>query len=214
MQATDSNLEAAQLLREAANWRLVSLLFSRPRDGWKTELAASALETSDLLLESACAAALNESSEGVYHSIFGPGGPAAPREASYRTTLQLGYVLSELEAFYNAFGYSPSSEETPDHVGVETDFVAYLLVKEALARSQASSDQAETAAQARASFLDAHLSYMAEPLHRSLTCSGVRYLETAAAALLARVGSATVETNQKDAAAGLVTIEDVAFSCE
>jgi nitrate reductase assembly molybdenum cofactor insertion protein NarJ len=214
MRAPKRDLVAAQLLREAANWRLLSTLFSRPREGWRRELASAGGETSDLLIESACAAALNEASEGSYHSIFGPGGPAAPREASYRTTLQLGYVLSALEAFYNAFGYSPNAEETPDHVSVETDFVAYLFVKEALARSQESFDEAETAAEARASFLEAHLSYMAEPLHRSLTHSGVRYLETAAAALLARLGSATVETNQKDAAADLVKIEDAALSCE
>lgn len=91
---------------------------------------------------------MEEATEGLHHSLFGPGGPAAPREASYRTTLQLGYLLSELEAYYSSFGYTPAKEETPDHVAVETDFAAYLCLKRALAAALGRSDEAEIAADA------------------------------------------------------------------
>jgi len=204
----------AQLLREAAEWRLISTLFSRPTEDWSSAIRATGSELTDPSLKDACAAALKEGSEGVHHSLFGPGGPAPPREASYRTTLQLGYVLSELETYYGSFGYTPVTEETPDHVAVETDFAAYLCLKQALAAALGRSEQAEIARAALERFGKDHLSFIAEPLCRSLEHSGVRYLELASAALLERVGPPeSTETAAENVAEQLVTIQDATFSC-
>ena len=39
-------------------------------------------------------------------------------------------MLAELNSFYDAFSYKPTTNEVPDHVAVETGFVAYLRLKE------------------------------------------------------------------------------------
>ena len=204
---------ATRLFNEAAEWRLLSLLFSRPGEDWRDEITAAASELADPQLKDACAAALGEASEGLYHSLFGPGGPAPPREASYRTTLQLGYLLSELQTYYSSFGYAPASQETPDHVAVETDFEAYLHLKRALAIAAGHSDQAEVAAEASKGFIKGHLSFIAEPLHQSLAHSGVRYLEIASLVLRERVGPAESIPPLQDVAEELVTIQDAPFAC-
>jgi hypothetical protein len=44
---------------------------------------------------------------------------------SYHQTVQLGYLLSELQAYYSAFAFQPLTNEPPDHVSVETGFIAF-----------------------------------------------------------------------------------------
>ena len=70
---------------------------------------------------------------GTVSFILGPGGPAPGREVSYRGWVQPGYMLSELSSYYEAFSYKPMTKEVPDHVAVETGFIAYLRLKEAFA---------------------------------------------------------------------------------
>ncbi|MBK9162872.1 MAG: hypothetical protein IPM21_03010 [Acidobacteria bacterium] len=65
----------------------------------------------DKQLRRAARSAQKEASEGLFHSIFGPGGPAPGREVSYRGWVQPGYLLSELSTFYNAFSYQPKTHE-------------------------------------------------------------------------------------------------------
>jgi TorA maturation chaperone TorD len=204
--------EVSDALRQASEWRLLSALFSRPTADWRREITAAREECSNANLRQASAAALEEAAEGVYHSIFGPGGPAAPREASYRTTLQLGYLLAELEAYYCAFAYEPDSHEPIDHVATEIDFIAFLRLKEALARAHDQLDEADIVRSAAETFLADHLSAIAEPLCNSLQHSGFAYLQQASQLLLERVG-------RPSAAAGpaldgeLVQIEDASFVC-
>lgn len=202
----------AEDLRRAAQWRLLGALFCRPTPDWRRELAAAGQECSDDALRDACTAALDEAAEGGYHSIFGPGGPAAPREASYRTTLQLGYLLAELEAYYAAFAYNPDPHEPIDHVATEIDFVAFLRLKEALARVHGELDEAEVARSAAETFLADHLSAIADPLCRSLRHSGVAYLQQASQLLLDLVGPSRVIAGPP-ASAELVQIDDASFSC-
>lgn len=210
----ETGRSAEQLLREAADLRLISVLLSQPDAGWRQELELAQAETSDPLLQEASSAALVEAEEGVYHSIFGPGGPAPPREASYRTTLQLGYLLAELEAYYRSFGYSASGRDVLDHVSVEADFAAYLLMKQAVALSAGSSGQAQVAESAWREFLTSHLSVVALPLSQSLAQSGVRYLAMAAQALFERVGPPRSRLDGALAAANeLVEFGDEPFSC-
>ena len=126
----------------------------------------------------------------------------------------MGYLLSELEAYYSAFGYAPAGEETPGHVAVETDFVAYLCLKQALAVGLEQPDKAEITRLARTEFLRSHLAAIAEPLHQSLENSGERYLSIASKALFERVGppEATPSTT-RPFAEELVTIENAEFCC-
>lgn len=180
-------MEQQELFHEAADWRLLSLLFECPRAGWAEQVVALATTASTANLRDA-AAASGEASEGLYHSIFGPGGPAAPREASYYDNVQLGYLLSELAAFYDAFGYHPNSPEVPDHVAVEAGFVGYLVLKQAYALTSSDTEHAAIAAEARQRFLTEHISSIAAPLAKVLEQSGVRYLALAASTLFERTG--------------------------
>jgi TorA maturation chaperone TorD len=186
--------EVAALIVEAADWRLLALLFCRPCEPWREEVRRLSRETRDAVLREAATKAVEEASEGAFHSIFGPGGPAPAREASCQGTLQLGYLLAELRAFYEAFAYRPSTEESgnepPDHVSVEVGFVSFLRLKQAFAWSQGLASEAAITADAADRFIKEHLSNLGEPLGYALEHSGESYLRLAGQALRTRTGPA------------------------
>ena len=184
----ESPLDASPLLQEAAAWRLVSLLFECPGAGWLDQVLMLAGEVQDPCLTAAAEAARQEASPGLYHSTFGPGGPAAPREVSYRRGVLPGASLAELRGLYEAFAYQTSVDEPPDHVAVEAGFVAYLRLKQAYAVARGNEEQMRICADAGQRFLQEHLSRMAGPIASSLASSGVTYLAHAAEALRSRVG--------------------------
>jgi nitrate reductase assembly molybdenum cofactor insertion protein NarJ len=179
-----------ELLREAAEWRLLGLLLECPRPGWDTEIRDLAASIGDETLREAAGAAIEEASEGLYHSVFGVGGPAPPREASHQSSIQLGYVLAEIETYYREFAYTPSNGEVADHVAVEAGFVSYLRLKEAYARACGDQEKAEVAASAARGFISAHLSVMSAQLAASLEAGSEKYLALAGRALLARAPAA------------------------
>ena len=180
--------KGTELLREAAEWRLLGLLLACPLGDWQTQVAALAAEVADEQLAEAAAAAREDAGEGLYHTTFGPGGPAAPREVSYREYVTPGQSLSEVTGCYDAFAYRPTTDEAPDHVAVEADFMADLRLKEAYATARGDDEQAALTAEAAQRFLEDHLSSIAAPLAQSLDAFGLRYLTLASAALLHRVG--------------------------
>jgi len=177
-----------KLIREATEWRLISLLFECPSGQWLEQVRGLAAAIKDAQLKKAAKAAMTEATEGTYHSIFGPGGPAPPREVTYRSWVQPGYLLAELSAFYKAFSYEPDSDEILDHVAVETGFIAYLRLKQAYAVACSDDEHAKVTANAAKTFTADHLSKSATQLKKSLSFSGVDYLALASAALLKRVG--------------------------
>ncbi|MBK6751674.1 MAG: molecular chaperone TorD family protein [Acidobacteria bacterium] len=176
------------LLAEAAEWRLISLLFDCPSNDWLRQVAVLANPVRDKKLKRAAKAAQTEASEGLFHSIFGPGGPAPGREVSYRGWVQPGYMLAELNSFYDAFSYNPTTSEVPDHVAVETGFVAYLRLKEFYALENGDSESADVTSRASTTFVDDHISKYAQRLSKLLAASGINYLKLAGAALYERVG--------------------------
>jgi nitrate reductase assembly molybdenum cofactor insertion protein NarJ len=178
-----------ELLRDAAEWRLIGLLLECPREDWFARVAALSSEVGDQQLRQAAGHAQQQAGEGLYHTNFGPGGPAAPREVSYHDSLLAGQTIAQLRAQYEAFGYAPTLEEPPDHIAVEAGFMAYLRLKEAYALHAGAKDEAEIAAAAAGDFLQNRLSAVAGPLAEILACSGIDYLVHTAAALAARVGS-------------------------
>jgi nitrate reductase assembly molybdenum cofactor insertion protein NarJ len=188
MNSTSGDSDVHRLLREAAQWRLIGLLFECPVDGWHDQFKGLAPEVDDASLGEAAELARNEASQGLYHTTFGPGGPAPPREVSYRETVHPGRFLAEIRDCYEAFAYAPSTPEAPDHVATEAGFIAYLRLKEAYARECGDAEAAAVCHSAAERFLEEHLSIIAEPLAQSLEASGIGYLERAGAALLDRVG--------------------------
>jgi nitrate reductase assembly molybdenum cofactor insertion protein NarJ len=181
-----------RLAQEAAEWRLLSLLFECPGGEWREQVTALMHEVADVELQSAAEDALKEASEGLFHHTFGPGGPAPPREATYHQTVQLGYLMSELQAYYNAFAFQPAVAEPPDHVAVETEFIAYLKLKEAYALACHDEERAATTSESAQQFLKEHLANIAQPLADHLEGSDMAYLAKAGAALLRRVGHPAV----------------------
>jgi len=177
-----------RLAREASEWRLLSMLFECPSDLWRLQILRLAAEVADPDLKSAVEEAQQEADEGLFHHAFGPGGPAPVREATYHLTVELGYLMSELQAYYNAFAFQPRSAEAPDHVSVETAFIAYLKLKELYALRCKEEGLAATAAESAQRFLQEHLSNIAQPLCERLQDSGITYLAKTAVALARRVG--------------------------
>jgi nitrate reductase assembly molybdenum cofactor insertion protein NarJ len=177
-----------QLAREASEWRLLSMLFECPSEPWRSQILDLAAEVADPDLKSAVEEAQQEADEGLFHHAFGPGGPAPVREATYHLTVELGYLMSELQAYYNAFAFQPRTAEAPDHVSVEAGFIAYLKLKELYALRCKEEERAATAAESGQRFLQEHLSNMAQPLSERLQDSGIAYLSKAAVALARRVG--------------------------
>jgi TorA maturation chaperone TorD len=177
-----------RLAREAAEWRLLSLLFECPTPDWRKQVSGLMKDVADEKLRRAAQDALEEASEGLFHHTFGPGGPAPPREATYHQTVQLGYLMSELQAYYNAFAFQPETSEPPDHIAVETAFIAYLKLKEAYALACGSEEQAATAAESARHFICEHLANVAQPFASHLEGSEISYLAGAGAALVRRVG--------------------------
>jgi nitrate reductase assembly molybdenum cofactor insertion protein NarJ len=182
--------EQARLLREAAAWRLIALLFECPRPGWHDVVAALGREVEDPRLQAAAEASQTEASEGLHYSLFGPGGPVSPREVTYLSGLQQGYLLAELGAYYEAFAYRPAAAEPSDHLSVEAGFMAYLTLKQAYALASADGAGAQVTAEAAGRFRTDHLAGMTEPIARALEAGGPSYLALAGQALFARVGPA------------------------
>jgi hypothetical protein len=191
MNSTSGDTDVRRLLREAADWRLINLLFECPADGWHEQLEGLAAEVGDASLREAAGLAREEASERLYHTTFGPGGPAPPREVSHRDTVHPGRFLAEIRDCYQAFAYTPSTPEAPDHVATEAGFIAYLRLKEAYARACGDGGAAAVCRCAAKMFLQEHLSVMAQPLARGLETSGIGYLRHAGAALLDRVNPPT-----------------------
>lgn len=179
-----------ELLIEAAEWRLLGLLFECPSEDWRRQVRMLAAETPPGLLRDAAEAALEEATEGRFHSTFGPGGPAPAREVACTRSVELGGLMAELAAYYEAFGYQPATTEPPDHVSVEAGFMGYLRLKEAYALACEDAERAAVAAEAAERFLSEHIRLWAALLAAALRSSGVRYLELAAKELVRRAGSA------------------------
>lgn len=182
------NTESKALIAEAAEWRLLALLFEYPDGEWRSLLEALANEVSDPDLRSAAAGARQEACEGLHIALFGPGGPVSLREVTYLGGVQLGYLLSELSAFYHAFGYQPETAEALDHLSVEVGFLSYLKLKEVYALECGDSEHAAIVSDASDAFVKEHLALVAEPIAQALENLAPGYLVHAGRFLAGRIG--------------------------
>jgi nitrate reductase assembly molybdenum cofactor insertion protein NarJ len=140
----------------AARWRLIGLLFERPRENWHQEVEALAREISDPDLATATHEARN-ATEGGYLAVLGPGGVVSPRQAGHMKEGDPAQLISELNTFYRAFAFEPGNENPPDHIAVESGFVGFMKLKEAYARASGNHDGEGRTARAIAKFMDRHL---------------------------------------------------------
>ncbi|MBI5434150.1 MAG: molecular chaperone TorD family protein [Planctomycetes bacterium] len=178
---------AVELLREARDWRLISLLFERPRDEWWAEVAKLSLGCVDVELLRAAELA-SSATEGDYLEWLGPAGIVSPREAGYRKTTDPARLLAEVHAYYAAFAYQPRAEDPPDHVAVEAGFLGWLCLKEAYARADENSESASVTRDAKRDFIALHLACVAHGVARRFEATEGCHLAHAARALVARAG--------------------------
>lgn len=178
---------AQQALAQAAEWRLLGLLFEHPDPA--NDVDKLCPEIADSLLCEA-AQSMQRVSTANYTTTIGPGGYASPREVGYRGRQDPGVIVGDIAAFYEAFAFRPDCNEPPDHVAVECGFVGYLWLKEAYALAQDDSSAAAMCARARQRFVDEHLRYMAEPLAQRLAATEHPVLRPAAQSLVSRTGPA------------------------
>jgi len=176
------------LLQEAAEWRLLGRLLECPSAEWRADLDRLTGDVRAEPLHVAVRSARAQASEGLYHSVFGPGGPAPPREASYHASVELGTLLAAIAGDYAAFAYQPVTNEPVDHIAVETGFIAYLRFKEAYAWASGNDEAAGIAGRTAARFMTDHLAIVAHPLAELLANSGIGYLAQASATIAERSG--------------------------
>lgn len=177
----------ARAVAAAAEWRLIGLLFERPRQGWRAEVEALADEVGDDRLAAAAREAAAAATEGKYQRLLGPGGLVSPREVSYRPMADPGSILAALSALYEAFAFHPRAEDPIDHTAVEAGFVGYLFLKEAYARSGGDDEAAQRTATVRESFLENHLAAFGAPFVQRLEAAGPSFLVACARLLSARL---------------------------
>lgn len=196
----------ADLLRDAAEWRLLSLLLSRPTPERKDEVRHLANEIKEPGLAGAAHDWCDHAGEGGYLHLLGPGGLVPAREVAYRPFADPGWLLADLNRFHGAFAFSPEREEPADHVAVLADFVAYLRLKEAYAYESGDHDAAEVARTASERFAAEHLAPVAAPMAERLDALGATAWSAAAHLLAARIPPPPPAVERPLA-------DDVALSC-
>lgn len=95
-----------------------------------------------------------------------------PYEASYEQTniFQQTQVLADLAGFYRAFGLdvADTAHERGDHMAVESEFMAYLCLKEWHARRSGYETNAQICRDAQRKFLSDHLGRWASAFAQAL----------------------------------------------
>ena len=180
-----------KLFGTATDWRLLGLLFECPSAATLAELKSLGSETTNRKLRQAAVYAQTEADEGLYHLVFGPGGPAPPREVSYRSWVQPGYLLSELSSYYRAFEYRPRYSDVPDHIAVEAGLWGICDLRK-LSPCFPTRRECRDRAQAANRFTKEHVAEIASPLSKLLAGSGVKYLMLAGEALFEMSGAAAL----------------------
>jgi putative dimethyl sulfoxide reductase chaperone len=192
--ATTSGREAeiVALLRRAARFQRLGRALAYPGPGHAqdvVELIGSGDED-DLLkpVLAAWRAADEAATRAEYVRLFLGTVPCPPNETAWGASKGLtggAADLADIQGFYHAFGFEPAGEarEMPDHVAVELEFLAALLVKLAYAQIQDWSEPGEVTRDAHHAFLEDHLGRWVGPFVSRLHGLDVAspYRETAAA---------------------------------
>jgi hypothetical protein len=110
------------------------------------------------------------------------------REVTYQGGVQFGYLMSELSAYYDAFGYAPHTEDAPDHLGIQLGFISFLKIKQALAVLDQDPERAAIAAEAGSAFIKEHVAVQAEPVLARLENFGPDFLIEAGRLILKYAG--------------------------
>jgi putative dimethyl sulfoxide reductase chaperone len=169
--------EVVALLRRAARLQRLARALSYPAPGHAQEVVAL-LESGDEdeILQPVLAAwraADEAAARAEYVRLFLGTVPCPPNETAWGASKGLtggAADLADIQGFYHAFGFEPAGEarEMPDHVAVELEFLAALLVKLAYARIQDWVEPAAITRDAAHAFLEDHLGRWVNPFANQL----------------------------------------------
>jgi hypothetical protein len=162
----------SETLEAACQWRLLSLLLSRPTAERREEVRRLAREHTSPRLAAAAVAWSGAASEGAYLRLLGPGGIVPARGVAYRPFADPGWLLADIARYHQAFGFRAAAEDPADHIAVLADFVSYLLVKVAYARDCEGDEVAEIARDAMERFIDEHVVPVARRVAERLDACG------------------------------------------
>jgi TorA maturation chaperone TorD len=177
---------AAEFLREEAAADSVALGFG--------ELPPDDLDLAPLLAE---LARPDTERTAEYDRVFGlvPARECLPYETEYHAAAEPFFraqQLADVAGFYRAFGLEPSrrAPERPDHLALELEFMAFLLMKKRLAEGAADGDnegscRAKVCAEAEAAFFRDHLAWWVPSFAAGLRRKAGRGLYAALARVLA-----------------------------
>ena len=155
---------ASPEVRIAALWRLLSLGFTSPTTETVAEVEAladglleteSSPELENVLAALHCLTVVELAAQ--YNELFGGTVRVAPYEGSYELDpIRQGRQMSDVAAFYRAFGAEPSGPagERPDHVGCELEFLSFLELRRLIADENG--EDVELLDEIGASFLSDH----------------------------------------------------------
>lgn len=180
--------EVEELLKEASQWRLFGLLFEYPTKAWRDNLEALMPSLHSPELRVIAQAALDQASEGLHFAMFGPAGSVPVREVTYQGGVQFGYLMAEMSAYYEAFGYQPQVDEASDHLAVQLGFLSFLKLKQAHALLNGQSEAARLTSEAFNNFLRDHIASQAEPVVKALENFAPAYLAGAGKLIFAHAG--------------------------
>lgn len=164
---TEASASVSPLVR-AEGYRLLAAAFGYPDvDEFSTlfrEAASVALATDQAQLASLAGrllAAVDSDLAGEYNRLFSQSVAVTPYETSY-VAADKGVQLGRLAALMEAFGVRSRGEEreSPDHIGSELEFMAFLCVKEASHQTETRLEGQEAYAavrQAQALFVQEHV---------------------------------------------------------
>jgi nitrate reductase assembly molybdenum cofactor insertion protein NarJ len=187
--APASSGELVRHLERAAEWRLLAQVFAYPEAGWVRRLELLSECVPEARLAELAASAAREGGPGLWMRLFGPAGAVRLRAVSWESGLQPGYLLAELAAFYEAFGFAVPAGDAPDSLPVLLDFAAWLEMKLAYACVRQDPEAFAVTAKALETFRSRFLSTGAWRLFRRLEGTGPAFLIEAARAAAERSGA-------------------------
>ena len=177
---------AEYALARAVVYRLLATLWRQPVPPWRQELdeqlpaAEVALELCglpkvvDRIAERTAAtsatqdALVEEYGRRIGHTVHAAATPYETEWTGWAGQVQQFHQLSDIAAFYLAFGLEPDSHchERADHLSVELEFLRFLALKEAYGLEQGDEQLADVAVAGQRSFLQDHLASWAPAFTR------------------------------------------------
>ncbi len=180
--------ELTRHLERAAEWRLMSQIFAYPDEGWAARIRLLFGCLGDERAAALGRAALRESSPGLWMRLFGPAGPVRTRAVAWEGGLQPGYLLAELAAYYDAFGYEPPASGPPDQLAVLLDFAAWMELKLAYACVRDDRESMEVTERSLRTFLARFVAAVAWRVFRQMENEGPEFFAATARLAAERSG--------------------------